>query len=107
MPDDLGAGHPQSPFASRLNARIERGMQRRFLDVSQIDRDLRDAVFLHEPADRLDVFQHPGDPDRFAIRIQHRFSRGVPSSVLTRPCSRTSNATAFARRTDFVFRLAL
>ena len=32
---------------------------------------------------------------------------GVPSSVLTLPCSRTSNATEVPRRTDFVLRFTL
>ena len=32
---------------------------------------------------------------------------GVPSCVLALPCSRTSNATAFARRTDLVFKFTL
>ena len=49
----------------------------------------------------LHVLQHSRNANRFAFFVEHPFPVGVPSSVLTRPFSRTSKATEFARRTDF------
>ena len=50
-------------------------MQWRFLDIGQVHRDLRDSVLFDEPANRLHVFQHSGDPNRLAISIENLFSR--------------------------------
>ena len=52
-------------------------------------------------------FNIPGKRTGLPFASRTFFPEGLPSSVLNRPCSRTSNATELARRTDLVFRLTL
>src|SRR5262249_51445685 len=55
----------------------------------------------------LTCFNIPGIRTGCPLASSTVFPAGVPSSVFTRPCSRTSNATEFARLTDLVLRLTL
>ena len=49
-------------------------MQRRFLNIRQVHRNLRDSIFLHIPANGFHMFQHSGNADRFAVFIEDRLS---------------------------------
>src|SRR5438128_1863964 len=55
----------------------------------------------------LTCFSMPRTRTGSPLESSTGFPYGVPSSVLILPCSRISNATEFARRTDFVFRFTL
>ena len=61
-------------FAGRFVTGIKRGMQRRFLEVGQVHRNLRHAVFLDIPPNGFHVLQHSGNTDRFALGIEHLLS---------------------------------
>ena len=50
-------------------------MQRSFLNIRQVHRDLRHSIFLDIPADGLHVLQHSRDANRFAVFVEHLFAR--------------------------------
>ena len=65
-------------------------------------------VFIHIPTNRLHVLEHSRHTNLLTMLVEHWLSgRSSVFGFDYRPCSRTSNATEFARRTDLVFRLAL
>ena len=78
-------------------------MQRRLFDVRQVHRDLGDPIFLHKPADRLDVFQHPWNANWFAVRIQNRFP--VWRTVLRFDAALLSNIESDGIRASHRFRV--
>src|SRR5713226_9667479 len=72
--DDLRAGDAQTALACALLARVERHVQRRDIEIRQIDRDLRAAIFANHPADGFDGLEQPRLPDRLALLVEQRLA---------------------------------
>ena len=90
------------PAAHLVEGDVDRGDR----DVGQVHRDLRDPVLLDEPADRLDgPSASPGSQTGLPLLVLHDRARERVALALRRGrFSRTSNAIAFARRVEVVFR---
>src|SRR5205823_14279061 len=75
--DDLRSGHPQPSVARTLVTGFESDVQGRDIEVRQINRYLRAAVFGNDPPDCFDRFQETRLPDRLAVRVEDRISVSV------------------------------
>ena len=72
--DDLRAGDAQAALARALFARVEDDVQRRDVEIGEVDRDLRAAELRDHPADRLHRLEQSRLPDRLALFVEHRLA---------------------------------
>src|SRR5436305_570250 len=68
--DDLRAGDAEAALARALLARVEGDVQRRHIEIREVDRHLRAAELRNDPADRLDRLEDARLPHRLALRVE-------------------------------------
>src|ERR1051326_5908541 len=72
--DDLGAGSAEAAVPRPLVARIEGEMERRDIEVGEVDRYLCGAELRDHPSDRFHRLENARLPDRIALRVDDRVS---------------------------------
>ena len=71
-PNNFRSGNAEAALGGGFMTGIEGSMERCFLNVCQVHRNLGDAVLFHVPPDRFHMFQHSRNPDRIAFFVDHR-----------------------------------
>src|SRR4029077_13131699 len=70
--DDFGAGDAEAAVAGALVARVEGDVERRDVEIGEIDRYLRAAELGDDPADGLHRLEDARLPQRLALRVDDR-----------------------------------